>query len=442
MILVRRRFVPMVLAVALLPVASAAAAGNPVRVCQEAIAKSGASLVAKVVRLEQACLRKLARGRLPAGTRCVGSGGDAGVISHPLVRAAVQRAIEFARATITEKCAGVDLFASPPHGLGIPLACPAIHPACVGTIAGADAAVQCQLCSHVSAAHYMLGVQYPGADATPDPNATPTPTPTATPGGPGSATVVAFDIIAVPRIAGFKFHVGYPGAKGRFRGNEDSVQCRTDTAFGFFISNHQQTQDNLITLIATAGILGLPTTIACTFDVAGNQALSPDDFTIIVDEVVDADGSQGDPNDLIVSATLATRTYPCLGGNATVAVGVDASYADLALTLRYPPATVRIGGTGRVDPWVGMGPFGTSMAEDVDTDADEVDDAVRITFSSNELKEPGAFAELHFDCLDDALAPTDFASFDCAVDLATDVGGNEVGAGCAVTRIGFASSLP
>ena len=437
----RRLLLPM-LTTAVLFAARADAATSPVRTCQEAVARAGAGLVAKVVRLEQACLRKVARGRLPADTRCVGVGGDVSTVTPAAVRNALQRAIDGAAAVMREKCATVDLLAAPPAGLGVPSTCRAIHESCAFPVGGTEAAIACQTCAHVSAAHYTLAVQYPGAEATPDPDATPTPTPTATPGGPGSATVVAFEVFSIPRIAGFKFHVGYPGSKGAFRGANEFVQCETDTGFGFLIGNHQASQDNLITLLATAGILGLPTTIACTFDVAANQAVSPDDFVIIPDEVVNADGSSGDPNGLVVSATLSTRTFPCLGSNATVEVAVNGSYADLALTLRYPPEVVRVLGIGNVDHAVGIGRFGSSVAEDVDTDGDDVEDAVRITFSSNELQASGGFAEVHFDCLDYDLAPTAFASFPCEVDTATDVGGNDVTATCAVTRIGFASALP
>lgn len=422
--------------------AVADAAGSPVRVCQEAVARAGAGLVDKVVRLEQACLRKVARGRLPVDTRCVGLGGDVSTVTPAVVRAALQRAIDGAGAVMREKCATIDLFAPPPDGLGMPGTCRAIHESCAFPLNGFDAAIACQVCAHVSAAQYTLAIQYPGAEATPDPNRTPTPTPTKTPGGPGGPTVVAFDVQALTRISGFKFHVGYPGAKGSFRGTADAVQCLTDTGFGFFIGNHQANQDNLITLLATAGVLGLPSTIACTFDVAAGQVITPDDFTIIVDEVTTDGGSVGDPNDLVIGTSFSTRTFPCLGGNATVAVSVNGSYADLALTLHYPPDVVRVLAFGPNGSWVGVGPLGTSAAEDVDTGADGVADAVRITFSSNDLQSPGTFAEVHFDCLDFGLETTDTASFPCDVDLATDLGGGEVAATCAVTRIGFTSALP
>src|SRR6185369_10864029 len=74
-----------------------AAATDPVRGCQETVAKAGTTLVAKILHVEEACLRKVARGRLPAATRCVGTGGDLTNISNAAVRAKVDAAIGVAR---------------------------------------------------------------------------------------------------------------------------------------------------------------------------------------------------------------------------------------------------------------------------------------------------------------------------------------------------------
>jgi len=261
-------------------------------------------------------------------------------------------------------------------------------------------------------------------------------------GPPATPTVVSFEIGTSTALSGFEFHVGYPAAKGSFRGSNELVQCVTDTALGVFISNHQADQDNLITLIATAGRLGLPTTIACTFDVAANQVLSVDDLTIIVDEVTAADGGVGDPNDLVVTTSLADSTEACLGGTAIIDVQVDSQYTDLALTVGYSPSLVTIPGTGAVDGRVGIGPLGgLSVAEDIDTGSDGIDDAVHITFAGSETNYQGLFAEVHFDCMT-PLSAADLASFTCTVDAASNGGAGEIVAGCNVSRIGFQSTLP
>jgi hypothetical protein len=333
---------------------------------------------------------------------------------------------------IRKKCASVDLFATRPDGLGLPPACPAIHPSCARSIADFDAMIACQVCTHVSAAQYVLAVQHPGANATPDSNATPTPTPT--PGLGGSGVIVSFEINAPVRTSGFKFHVGYPGTKGEFRGTNDSVHCVTDTG-GFFISNHQANNDNLITLIATAGTLGLPSTIACTFDVAPGQTITADDFTIIVDELVKTDATQGDPSDLLVETILATQVTPCLGGTAVLQVGVGVEFTDLALTIGYPPAIVTLPGTGAVEPRVGMSAGTDYSAEDMDTDANGVDNAVEIAIATLTSTE-GLSASVHFDCLS-PLTSADLARFTCTVDTARNGMTELSGVACTLQRLGF-----
>lgn len=431
-LLMRRRILLPILATMVLFAAPADAASSPVRTCQEAVARAGAGLVAKVVRIEQACLRKVLRGRLPADTRCVGIGGDIETTT-PAIHPALRRAMAEAEAVIRNKCAAVDLLATRPDGLGVPAECPAIHPSCAGAIADFDAAVACQLCTHVSAAQYVLAVQHPGAEATPDPNATPKPT--ATPGLGGSGVVVSFEVAAAIRTSGFKFHVGYPGAKGEFRGANEFVQCRADTGLGFVISNHQPNHDNLITLIATGGILGLPSTIACTFDVKAGKTVTADDFTVIVDEVVKTDATQGDPNDLHVATSLATQVTPCLGGTAVLQVGVGVEFTELALTIGYPSARVSLPGTGDVAPRVGISAGMNYSAEDVDTDGAGGDDAVEIVVAQNESTS-GLVAEVHFDCLE-PLTAGDAASFSCNVDAAANGPTTLTGVACTVTRLGF-----
>jgi hypothetical protein len=425
----RSRCVLTMFAVLVLPYAAAAAV-DPVRTCQEAIAKAGTALVAKVIRSEQACLRKVARGRLPSGTRCVGTGSDIGVIGIGTVRATVQRAIDGARTAIQAKCDTVDFFASRPNGLAMPPACPAIHPSCAGGQFDAADVIDCQLCAHVTAAHYLLGVQQPGVEATPDSNV-PTPVPTATPHDGGTSKVVSFEIGATSRLQAFQFHVFYPGDKGRFRGEGAFVQCATDTEIAIFITNHQTDNAKFITAIASAGKLGLPTTIACTFDVASGQTIGPQDFTVVVDEVT-VNNASGDPNDLLVETSVVTSTDPCLGGTVVVEVLANASYTDLALTIGYP-AKVALPGTGAVDARVGVSP------ETVSSIAEDADGTIHVVLASNQTKDFAAI-EVHFDCLEPVTA-SDLASFTCLVDAASNSGG-EVTASCATTRLGFSTMLP
>jgi hypothetical protein len=86
---------------------------NPVTTCQFAIDKAAFALVQAAIRAEQACLKKLARGRLPAETQCIGQGGSVAAISDASTRDKILSALTKSRRMIDKHCDGVDLLAPP-----------------------------------------------------------------------------------------------------------------------------------------------------------------------------------------------------------------------------------------------------------------------------------------------------------------------------------------
>jgi len=124
------------------------------------VAKGGGALVRSVLRAEQACLARLVQGRLQAGARCSDRGPGTSAITDDRTRGKVLGAIEKARAAIAKGCAGVDVGAAPPAGLGMPATCESPDPACAIDVTDLGSLLDCLQCSHVSLVHALVAVEY------------------------------------------------------------------------------------------------------------------------------------------------------------------------------------------------------------------------------------------------------------------------------------------
>ncbi len=153
------------------------AARNPATTCQLTIDKAAATLVQKTIKAEQACLKKLEKGRLPLDTRCVGEGGSVSPITHEKTKEKIVQLRNKARRAIDRRCTstGVDLLSAPPDGLGFPVWCQAIEPSCSFVLSSSLQARECVICTHIAAANYLVRIAHPSVLSMP--SATPTPRP-------------------------------------------------------------------------------------------------------------------------------------------------------------------------------------------------------------------------------------------------------------------------
>jgi hypothetical protein len=156
------------LALALLALPNPVAAADPVVACQRAIAKAGAGLVQATLRAEQACLDRAAQGRLAPGLQCLDSGPSTDKVTDPSTLAHILAAVAKARSVVEKRCAGVDVSAPPPSGLGSPSACTGYEQVCTMAVRDLPSLLDCFECSHLSAAQSLVGVEYaPGMRSAP-----------------------------------------------------------------------------------------------------------------------------------------------------------------------------------------------------------------------------------------------------------------------------------
>jgi hypothetical protein len=276
------------MAVAFILAPSIGAAEPTVATCQSAIDKVGLAFLNATIRAEQACFKRLAQGKSPPQTRCRGDGSDLGPISDPNTLDRILRAQAKAASVIRKRCAGIDLFAAPPDGIGFPAICPAPSASCTIALDGLDAVVSCLICAHLTAAQSLVGVQHPI--------------------GTGALAVVDFTFDATTDLEGFQVHASYPLAKGAFRGTGENVACSHSAEPGtIFLQNHQDANRIVIFLAAadqqTVTDLAFPIEIQCLFDVAAGQSLADNDIVVTVDEVV-VNGTAGDPSALTVAVSV------------------------------------------------------------------------------------------------------------------------------------------
>jgi hypothetical protein len=135
-------------------------AADPVAVCRKTFGKTGAVLIGSLLTAEQACLVRLAQGKVAAGTRCSEEGWSTENITDAQTHDKATKAIARARASIGKRCATVDIVGAPPTGLGLHSACTTVH-GCAGIVVQDVASLSdCLECAHVSAAHMLLAMQH------------------------------------------------------------------------------------------------------------------------------------------------------------------------------------------------------------------------------------------------------------------------------------------
>jgi hypothetical protein len=157
-----------------------------------------------------------------------------------------------------------------------------------------------------------------------------------------------------------------------------------------------------------------------------------EDARVTIEELVTAVGHVRSSCPLEPTATpspTATPTVPpgCAEVEVVTALAYDPDdvpqLAGVTLTLSYAEATVSIPGSGAVasvlDRLTDRSAVGFFQAEDLDTDANQRDDQVRVAYVTTETIPPGPFIGVRFDC-EGGAAPPSAGDFTCRIVDASD----------------------
>lgn len=228
------------------------AARNPLVACQKAIDQAAATLFQKAMRTQQQCLQRRDVGKLPPDASCLLHGGSVAEITDARSRKAIITAAAKMRAALQRRCSGIDFFTAPPTGLGFPTECTGIDGACSSALFTHEGVLQCLACTHLAAAHYVVGLQRP---TLPYPSTIPTPTPTPTP----CTTLIVTVSLSVPEPIGAAYLVvRYPPAAVALPGSGEAVADRVVVLSpGSLVANGQPNdlEDRIaFTLVAASGI--------------------------------------------------------------------------------------------------------------------------------------------------------------------------------------------
>jgi len=142
----------------------------------------------------------------------------------------------------------------------------------------------------------------PGAHTATPGGPTATPAPTATGGGGTTTQNVGFNVTSTANnVQGFDLRIAYPSAKGSFTGSGEDVACTT-TGGGTFTKNDNETNHQLVLILAGTSNLTFPVSFSCTFD--ATSAIAASDLTVTVREVTQ-NGAAGDPTVLTVTPSVS-----------------------------------------------------------------------------------------------------------------------------------------